>query len=486
MSFFQNNIFQIFNKPLYLLFLLEIKKVMDFEQEDIYKELVQRFEEMIRNDVFIFFDSEEYQDIILYYIEKDKITMAKKALDYALHQYPLDLDILVFQAEIFIIEEKFDTALELLNQLEAQENKHYEVLYQKAVALSRKGNHRLAIDYFTRASFYTTDKDEPFINIGIEYIFLQEYAKATDFFQKALQYQPLEMVALQNLLFCYEVQNLQQKGIDFLNNFIDKYPYNSWAWQQLGKFYYNIGEFKKSAEASDMAIVINPKALHAYLEKAFALEKIKEYKEAIDTYLLVIELFKPTSYVYSRIGYCYMQLKNVNLGREFFEKALQLDPKFELVLLHLLEIYISVSEFELAKSIAEKLIELEANNYTYWKKLGLICIEIHDFNTACLSFEKAIEYGEKNVEVHLLYAQILLLLKQPEKAVKVLKNIEDKAPALVFVYFIAAYFALDNTDVALSYLYKLLDFDPEEVIVLYDRFPEIWKRKEVQEIIFSK
>ncbi|WP_372474833.1 tetratricopeptide repeat protein [Capnocytophaga sp. ARDL2] len=135
---------------------------MDFEHEGIYEELVKRFEKMVQNDAFEFFDTEEYQDIVVYYIEKDNLFMAKKALDYALHQYPMELDILVIQAEIFIVEGKFDTALELLNQLEQKDDKHYEVLYQKGVAYSRKGKHRQAIDYFFRASSQTIEKDEAF------------------------------------------------------------------------------------------------------------------------------------------------------------------------------------------------------------------------------------------------------------------------------------------------------------------------------------
>lgn len=485
--FYENIRVQIFKTNLNFLFLPnKILKFMDFEHEGIYEELVKRFEKMVQNDAFEFFDTEEYQDIVVYYIEKDNLFMAKKALDYALHQYPMELDILVIQAEIFIVEGKFDTALELLNQLEQKDDKHYEVLYQKGVAYSRKGKHRQAIDYFFRASSQTIEKDEAFINVGIEYIFLQEYPHAMEYFQKALKYQPLEMVALQNLLFCYEVQNLHQAGIDFLNEFIDKYPYNDWAWQQLGKFYFNINEFEKSAEASDMAIVINPKSLHAYLEKASALERAKKYKDAVETYLVFTELFKPTSYVYSRLGYCYLELGKTTLSKEYFEKALELDPKFELVLLYLVEIYIATGDFQLAKESIEKVIAIDPSNAVYWKKRGFICIETKDLDQACESFGKAIDRGENSVEVHLLYAQFLLFLDRADEAIEVLKNIEEKAPAVAYVYFIAGYYDLGQIDLALEYLYKLMERDPEEIVVLYDRFPEIWQKEEVQKIIFPK
>ena len=48
--------------------------------------LVDRFEEMIQNDKQYFFDSEEFEDIIDYYIDKNNPKKSLQVIEYAIGQ----------------------------------------------------------------------------------------------------------------------------------------------------------------------------------------------------------------------------------------------------------------------------------------------------------------------------------------------------------------------------------------------------------------
>ena len=54
-------------------------------------EKVALFESMIKGETFTFFDVEDFELIIEYYLELDFKKKAKKALEIALEQYPIDL-----------------------------------------------------------------------------------------------------------------------------------------------------------------------------------------------------------------------------------------------------------------------------------------------------------------------------------------------------------------------------------------------------------
>ena len=59
-----------------------------FSKNDDLREAVTRYEKMLLEHETIFFDSYQYEDIILYYLEYAKYAKAKQALEVALSQYP--------------------------------------------------------------------------------------------------------------------------------------------------------------------------------------------------------------------------------------------------------------------------------------------------------------------------------------------------------------------------------------------------------------
>ena len=58
------------------------------EEEDDYNLSLSKFESMLKTNKILFFDSEEFEDIILHYLDIGKATLAKKALKLALDQHP--------------------------------------------------------------------------------------------------------------------------------------------------------------------------------------------------------------------------------------------------------------------------------------------------------------------------------------------------------------------------------------------------------------
>ena len=102
---------------------------------------LSRFESMLKTNSVLFFDSNEFEEIIHYYLENGKIALAKKATKLGLEQHPTSTNLKLFQVEIYVFENKLDIADELLDKLFNIEQSIDDVYIQKANILTRRDKH---------------------------------------------------------------------------------------------------------------------------------------------------------------------------------------------------------------------------------------------------------------------------------------------------------------------------------------------------------
>jgi tetratricopeptide (TPR) repeat protein len=110
---------------------------LDHEEEE-YNLSLSKFESMLKTNKVLFFDSEEFEEIILHYLDIGKATLAKKALKLALEQHPKSTGLKLVQVEMLVYDDKLDQAEKLLNELYAIEPTNEEIFIQKANIYSKR------------------------------------------------------------------------------------------------------------------------------------------------------------------------------------------------------------------------------------------------------------------------------------------------------------------------------------------------------------
>lgn len=108
------------------------------DYDDNHNGSLSKFESMMKTNKILFFDSEEFEDIILHYLDMGKNNLAKKALKLGLDQHPKSTGLKLVQVEILVYEDRLDAAEKLLNELHAIEPNNEEVYIQKASIFSKK------------------------------------------------------------------------------------------------------------------------------------------------------------------------------------------------------------------------------------------------------------------------------------------------------------------------------------------------------------
>ncbi len=78
------------------------------EEEEDYNLSLSKFESMMKTNKVLFFDSEEFEEIILHYLDIGKVNLAKKALKLALDQHPKSTGLKLVQVEMLVYEDKLD------------------------------------------------------------------------------------------------------------------------------------------------------------------------------------------------------------------------------------------------------------------------------------------------------------------------------------------------------------------------------------------
>lgn len=364
---------------------------------------VLKFEQMLKTNLIYFFDAQEFEDIVVHYLGFGENQLAKKALKMALEQHPGSYELMLLQSEIFILEEKYELALEVLEYIEKINPFDEEIALQKASISSKRGDHKASINQLHQALSFSEDPLEIWNLLGMEHLLAEEFKEASFFFKNCLDENPEDYPSLHNLLHCHEQLGQVEPAISCLNKILEYDPFSEIAWLQLGKIFVKSGKIKEALSAFDFAIISDDSFSGAYIEKGVLLESIGRINEAIENYELAMSTSDPTSFIHKCLGRCHENLGNFDLAQKFYVKSIQLEPTNENSWESLILFYFNQKKFEKVKFYLDRALKNNSDSISLWKK----SLEL---NTLTGRREKAIESCEKLIELGIYESEILIQL----------------------------------------------------------------------------
>jgi tetratricopeptide (TPR) repeat protein len=100
---------------------------------------------MLKTNKVLFFDSEEFEEIILHYLDMGKAALAKKALKLALDQHPKSTGLKLVQVEMLVYDDKLDIAEKFLMSY-MPSSLLMKKFYSKANIYSKRDQHDKAVE----------------------------------------------------------------------------------------------------------------------------------------------------------------------------------------------------------------------------------------------------------------------------------------------------------------------------------------------------
>jgi len=415
-----------------------------FYQNDEMKLRVQRYEQMRREKVSLYFDVHEFEDIIDFYMGNNSLGNASEAVRFGLDQHPSSMAIQMREAQVLTDKGKISQSLKILRKLSSIERSNYEVFLLLGTVLSIKGEHKMAVENFDKAlSLDPDDKDEVASQIGISLQNRERFIDAIKYFKLALKLNPNRFVNLYEQAFCNEKLGRYSKAESYYKAYLDKEPYSESAWYSLGVVLSGLEKYKESIDAYDYTLAINDKNTAALFNKANILFLLKQYQDSADVYSELLEfepdningllyisecyeelglfdkaeyhlkearLVKPDSAeAFYGMGLLSMKKNDVRESRKYIRKAISLDnenPEFWFALSRSFQLD---KRYESATNAIEKTIELDPFSQDYWVEKAYLESLNGKLKSAINTLRKSFSYIPESALVH--YKLGILLLK---------------------------------------------------------------------------
>ena len=386
--------------------------------QEFFSDSILKFESMIKSNKFLFFDIDEFESIIIYYLESGNSSMANKAIKMAVDQYPNNTSILLLKVEALIFENKIEEAEKIIDLLFEFETNNSEIIIQKSRILSKRKKHTDSISLLKKIKKDCEFYSDALIMIGKEYLFIDDFENAKEKFNEYINDYQLDYAVLNNLLYCYDAIGNTDSTINYLNDFLEINPYCEVAWHQLGKQYLKKELYKEAITAFDFAIISDDSFVGAYLEMGKVLEKLNKINQAIEQYEIVIKIDEPNPFALYRIACCHNKLGNIDLAISYYNKTVIEDPVHDGAWMSLASNYYKQKENLEAKNHLIKAIEIDSENIKYWELYCKININLNNFEEVEISFKEILSLGELSLSTLIFLTKTLIQITLNESLSK--------------------------------------------------------------------
>jgi len=363
---------------------------------------------MINSNKFLFFDSEEFESIIIYYLESGNSSMANKAIKMAIEQYPKNTSILLLKVEALIFENNIEEAEKIIDSLYEIDRNNSEIIIQKSRILSKRKKHSKSINLLKKISKDCEFYSDALVMIGKEYLFIDNFENAKEKFKEYIKNHQLDYAVLNNLLYCFDALGNTDNTINYLNDFLEENPYCEVAWHQLGKQYLKKELFKEALTAFDFAIISDDSFVGAYLEMGKVLEKLNKINQAIEQYEIVTKIDEPNPFALYRIACCHNKLGNIELAISYYNKTVEEDPIHDSAWMSLATSYYKQKDYLEAKNHLIKAIEIDSENIKYWELYCKINLDLNNNEEVEISFKEILSLGNLSLSTLIFLTKTLI------------------------------------------------------------------------------
>ncbi len=228
-----------------------------------------------------------------------------------------------------------------------------------------------------------------FLNAGNKSYKRGDISKATNYYEKALEFDPEFYLAYFQLGVLQKKQGQSKKAIESLKKVIQINPNHDKTWFTLGTAYEADGNNEEAIEHYKTAIDINPGYLKAYGNLGKLYTDAGRYGEAEDRLKTVIQIDSDYADGYMRLGILYLEQQKFAEAVENLSISTRLDKKDFNKFFNLASAYNNIKEWDNALAAAQACIEIKKRFGGGWLELGIAELGRKNKTRAKRHFEEA-------------------------------------------------------------------------------------------------
>lgn len=454
---------------------------------DEEKSSLHRYEGMLRHGASCYFDVEEFELIIDYYLlEKGDLTKAMQAIEFADLQHPAVTEIELRRVEILAYEGKISDAILILNRLEKTDNSMMIQLF-KARTTTLQGKIKEGIRLFDKLLPDACDDAEKLhiLTMAADSLMRQhEYKKALRYLQLAYEELPMQSHILPSIAYCYMQNSDWDNALQFYNKSIDEDTHNPYLWNSLGEVYFSMQRYQDAIEAFDYALLLDEKVDAPYYNKVDALMELDCVDEAIEVLRAYIQQQPQEPEAYCRLGECLEHKSAFDEAKRCYEEAIGVDKLYAGAFYGLASVADERGDVNKAYDYLQRSVELEPENPEFWFALSQAQATRNEMLEAIRSLERVVDLDRYDYEAWMKMAEYNFVLYDIPEAIVVLERafIVNFDVAQVAYRLAALYYYERNMENCLLYLERGLKLDIETSVEFFDACPESQDEQEVMDL----
>lgn len=452
--------------------------------------LVARFEETLAGSISAYFEGNQVEEIIDYYINKAQYLKALYACDYAIEKFPFSPEFNTIKAEVYIYLEKVDEAIDILKYQLSIGNADHSLFSLFGDAYLLKEEYNMALTYYKKsleAVYEEKEKEDIYFDIAFVYQSMEQYTLAIKYLLKTIRINPKHPDAVLELGICIDLSEEFQRGLVYFEEIINIHPYCDVAWYFLGNCYTALKREQKAANAYEYAVIINDKNEMAQMAWADTLFNLDKYADALDIFQKLEKEGDESDAIYKKIGLCHYHLENIQQAKAYYNKGIKtcISDQFADELWYLLgEAFEAEDNFESAKKCYQTALD-KYNSEIYWAALAYAEQSLGNYEKALNYYESAIEKDPYNDSLWEAYAYCLMDNEDYQKAIEVLESglvIMPKSANLRYLLGGAMIKKGSNQQGNVE-LEKAFTMNYQEHETIFEYFPDLRKNNSILKLI---
>lgn len=389
----------------------------------------------------------------------------------------------------FYSRENYDNAIDYYGKALERESNNIDYLYNIAMAYEKKEEVNKALQYYLEAE-KIQNSDDLQNRIGLMYYRQNEHEKAIKYFSNASELNKLNPVYLENIASSNRLLGKTDLAEKYLEEAIKVKPDNDFAYNELGRIYFEKRDYDKAISLCKKALEFHPDNFQYYENLGFAYRDKDEPETAVSYFLKSIEINPAADLSLNELGRIYFQQEKYQEAIEICKKALNYNPGNWQFFENMGFAYERLKNIPLAIDSFEKAISLKKNNHTSLNALGLLYYKQKQYSKAIELYRKAIAIEANNV----IYATNLALAYRDNgsslDAIDSFKSaLElDEKDYLNWNDLGNMYCTVNNPDLAIDAYNKAISIRPDDITLFSNKalaFIQSGKLKDAEKLINS-
>ena len=240
----------------------------------------------------------------------------------------------------------------------------------------------------------TTDNFKYWINRSASLIDLQDFERALQACDRAIQLNPLSAEAWVNKSIAYRKLGEHDAALACLDEAIEKIPDDAIIWNNYGNSLSDLGRSEEALAAYDRAIELNGSYDRAWNNKGWhLLDSYHAVREAIDCFSKAIEINPGYSAIWNNMGIAYSRGGAYQKAIECFDQAIFVNPRNSIALSNKGGVLSNLGRHEEGLACCDLALEIRPDCYNSLNNKGVNLKALGRMEEALQYFDKAINEG---------------------------------------------------------------------------------------------